>query len=130
MAGKIDTLAQAVQEDLSQSRIKEAFRTNKPGLTGWAWGAGYAAANGVSAALAYARGSYRRRRDEDDDGDERPSKSLRVGEGMPSAADWDDSCKAVEPQGSTNPRNGVRRNLVADITNHMSQNAVHQLPIG
>ena len=134
MAGKIDTLAQAVQEDLSQSRIKEAFRTNKPGLTGWAWGAGYAAANGVSAALAYARGSYRRRRDEDDDGDERPSKSLRVGEGMPSAAEYaaafDDSCKELEPQGSTNPRSGVRRNLLADIRRHQSKNAVHQAPIG
>ena len=36
----------------------------------------------------------------------------------------------LEAEGSTNPRSGVRRNLLADIRRHQSKNAVHQAPIG
>jgi hypothetical protein len=129
MRVRIDALAAAVREDLSPSRVTEAARTNKPGLVGKAWRTGYAVANGASAALAFARGGFRRRRDADDD-DWGSSKRLRAGEGMPSAAETDPSCKELEPHGSTNPRSGVRRNLLADIGRHQARNAVHQAPIG
>ena len=57
-------------------------------------------------------------------------KALDYAPGSEYAAAFDDSCKELEPQGSTNPRSGVRRNLLADIRRHQSKNAVHQAPIG
>ena len=125
MRGGLARLEGEIGTVLSPSRVTEIKTATQPGWRGKAWTSYYAVRD-------YAKGGFRRRRvvdDDDDDGDERPSKILRSGEGMPSAAEGE-CCKGVEPQGSTNPRNGVRRNLVADITNHMSQNAVHQLPIG
>ena len=126
MRGGLARLNGEIGTVLSPARVKEIKKATQPGWRGKTWSSYYAVRD-------YAKGGFRRRRivdDDDDDGDERPSKSMRVGEGMPSAADWDDSCKAVEPQGSTNPRSGVRRNLLADIRRHQSKNAVHQAPIG
>ena len=124
IAGKIDALAGALREDFSKSRIKEAFRTKRS----VAWRFAYGARDYAYAAVAAVRGVTRRRDDDDDCG---PSKRLRDGEGMPGAADaadWDGSCKELEPQGSTDPRAGVRRtNLLADIANHARRNAVHQI---
>ena len=126
MRGGLARLEQEIGTVLSPARVKEIKNAAQPGWRGKAWSSYYAVRD-------YAKGGFRRRRvvEDDDDDDCGPStKRLRSGEGMPSAADWDDSCKAVEPQGSTNPRNGARTQLLADIANHMSQNAVHQLPIG
>ena len=91
-----------------------------------AWRFAYGARDYAYAAVAAVRGVTRRRDDDDDCG---PSKRLRDGEGMPGgAAEWDGSCKTLEPQGSTDPRAGVRRtNLLADIANHARRNAVHQI---
>ena len=125
IAGKVDALAEALREDLSPSRVTEAARTKRSAAWRFAYGArDYA----YAAVAAVKRGVPRRRDDADDDDDCGSSKRLRVGEGMPSAADWDGSCKEVEPQGSTDPRAGVRRtNLLADIANHARRNAVHQI---
>ena len=91
------------------------------------WRFAYGARDYAYAAVAAVKRG--RRSDAADDDDGGPSKRLRAGEGMPGgAADWDGSCKELEPQGSTNPRAGVRRtNLLADIANHARRNAVHQI---
>ena len=128
MRGGLARLEQEIGTVLSPARVKEIKNAAQPGWRGKAWGSYYAVRDGASAALTYLRRGSKRRSVDDDDGP--PSQRLRVGEGMPSAAEADNSCKEPEPQGSTNPRDGVRRNLLADITNHMAQNAVHQLPIG
>ena len=132
--GKIDALASDIGMVFSPTRVKEIKKATQPGWRGKAWGKYYAVRDGASAALAFAKGGFRRRRADDDDDDCGPSKRLRAGEGMPSAAesaaDWDGSCKALEPQGSTNPRSGVRRHLLADISRHQRKNAVYQAPIG
>lgn len=128
IAGQIGALAKGLREDLSQSRVKEAFRKDKPGLSGKAWRFAYGARDYAYAAVAAVK---RGRRSDDADDDCGPSKRLRAGEGMPSAAEnaaaFDNSCKELEPQGSTDPRHGVRRHLLADIANHSRRNAVHQL---
>ena len=134
LAKRLKALAEGLREVLSPARVTEIKTATQPGWRGKAWGSYFAVRDGASAALAFAKGGFRRRRVEDDMGDCGPSKRLRAGEGMPSAAEnaaaLDNSCKELEPQGSTDPRAGVRRRLLADIGRHQSRNAVYQAPIG
>ena len=127
MRGGLARLEQEIGTVLSPARVQEIKNAAKPGWRGKAWGSYYALRDGASAALTYLKRGRTRRRDDDDDVDGPPSQRLRSGEGMPNTAEADNSCKELEPQGSTNPRDGVRRNLLADIANHARRNAVHQI---
>jgi len=123
MRGGLARLAGEIGTVLSPARVQEIKNAAQPGWRGKAWSSYYAVRD-------YAKGGFRRRRVvvDDDDDDCGPSKRLRAGEGMPSAAENDPSCKELEPHGSTDPRAGVRRtNLLADIANHARRNAVHQI---
>jgi len=123
MQTQLSELASDIRTVLSPTRVTEIQNATQPGWRGKAWSSYYAVRD-------YAKGGFRRRRVvvDDDDDDCGPSKRLRAGEGMPSAAENDPSCKYLEPHGSTDPRAGVwRTNLLADIANHARRNAVHQI---